>query len=161
VPLFMGFSLLELCAVPNTPSTAWFHSAQPVRVHHLCFGAHGVFRGVDSNYTQPGSCPPNHAIGLLRHPELLRHAIEQTQSRANSLHCEFLFTKVPASRAFLSAPVGAAASVFPVARTQLSAFRKHALRGVDLAARLPDVRQKYLPQIYNVRVHRTDGTRRL
>ena len=32
---------------------------------------------------------------------------------------------------------------------------------VDLAARLPNMRQKYIPQIYKVRVHRTDGTRRL
>jgi hypothetical protein len=44
---------------------------------------------------------------------------------------------------------------------RLRPLRELRSKGVDLAARLSDMRQKYIPQIYNVRVHRTDGTRRL
>jgi hypothetical protein len=74
---------------------------------------------------------------------------------------EFLSPQAPAGSWGFSSAVIEFASVLPPREPSFTFLETRLSRGVDLAARLPDMRQKYIPQIYNVRVHRTDGTRRL
>ena len=86
----------------------------------------------------------------------------RAKNRVNSrrIASSFLLKPRPAAGASFR-PLLNSRQCFPPLEPSFTFLETRLSRGVDLAARLPDLRQKYIPQVYNVRVHRTDRTRRL